>query len=74
MRLGLVEAAEGKIGTLVDQVLLYCYRYDPSTGRYSAVVMNIVRLGAAATVIAIALFLTAAWRLDRRLASSEKTT
>ena len=40
----------GKIGTLTDQVLLYCYHYDPATGRYSAAVMNLVRAGALATV------------------------
>ena len=74
VRLGLVEAAEGKIGGLVDQVLLHCYKYDPTTGKYSAVVMNIVRLGAVATVVALGLFLAAAWRLDRRLASMERTT
>ncbi|MDH3255124.1 MAG: SCO family protein [Acidobacteriota bacterium] len=73
LRLGLVEAAEGKIGTLVDQVLLYCYRYDPTTGKYSAVVMNIIRLGGVVTVLVMAVFLTAAWRLDRRLAAMEKT-
>jgi protein SCO1/2 len=74
LRLGLVEAGEGRVGSLVDQVLLYCYRYDPETGQYSAVVMNIVRLGAVVTLVALALFFTAAWRLDRRLATMEKTT
>jgi protein SCO1/2 len=74
LRLGLVEAAEGKIGSVVDQVLLYCYQYDPATGKYSAVVMNIVRLGAVATLVTLGLFLAAAWRLDRRLASTMENT
>ena len=75
LRLGLIEAAEGKIGNVIDQVLLYCFKYDPTTGKYSAVIMNIVRLGAVATVVALGLFLIAAWRLDRRLAASmERTT
>ena len=48
LRLGLVEAAAEHIGSPVDQLLLYCFHYDPATGKYGAVVMNIVRLGGAA--------------------------
>jgi protein SCO1/2 len=44
LRLGIVEASEGKVGSPVDQLLLYCYHYDPSTGKYGAVVMNILKL------------------------------
>ena len=54
LRLGLVEASANKIGTPVDQLLLYCYHYDPATGRYGAVVMNMIRLGGIVTVVAIA--------------------
>jgi protein SCO1/2 len=50
LRLGLVEASAGKIGTPVDQILLYCFHYDPATGKYGAVVMNIVRLAGLLTV------------------------
>ncbi len=53
LRLGLVEAAAGRIGSVVDQFLLYCYHYDPSMGRYSAAVLNLVRLGGIATVSAM---------------------
>jgi protein SCO1/2 len=53
LRLGLVEASAGKIGSPVDQLLLYCYHYDPSSGKYGAAVMNMLRLGAALTLIAI---------------------
>ncbi|PWT87702.1 MAG: SCO family protein [Blastocatellia bacterium] len=55
LRLGLIESAENKIGSPVDQLLLYCYHYDPSTGKYGAWVMNIVRIGGVLTIIAIAL-------------------
>jgi protein SCO1/2 len=55
VRLGLVEASAGRIGTPVDQVLLYCFHYDPSSGRYGAVVMNIVRLAGAATLVVLAI-------------------
>jgi protein SCO1/2 len=68
LRLALVEAAEGKIGSPVDQLLLYCYRYDPSTGRYSAAVMNIVRLAGAATVLGLGSFLLVMWRRERSAA------
>lgn len=53
LRLGLVEASAGKIGSPVDQLLLYCYHYDPASGKYGAVVMNIMRLGGGLTLIAV---------------------
>jgi protein SCO1/2 len=54
LRLGLVQASANKIGTPVDQLLLYCYHYDPSTGKYGAVVMNMVRVGGIVTVLGMA--------------------
>ena len=69
MRLGLVEAGEGRIGGLVDAVLLYCFHYDPQIGRYSAITMNIVRLAGALTLAALASFvLLMLWR-ERRAAA-----
>jgi protein SCO1/2 len=53
LRLGLVEASQNKIGSPVDALLLYCYHYDPSTGKYGAVVMNIMRLAGGVTVVLI---------------------
>ena len=53
LRLGLIEAAENKIGSPVDQLLLYCFHYDPATGKYGAAVMNLMRVGGVLTVIAI---------------------
>jgi protein SCO1/2 len=66
LRLGLVEASEGRIGSLIDQVLLYCYRYDPVIGRYSAATLNIIRLGGVATVVVLGLFIGFSLRGDRR--------
>jgi protein SCO1/2 len=66
LRLALVEASRGKIGTPVDQLLLYCYHYDPVAGRYGAVVMNMVRLGGVAAVLVLAIFLSVMWRRDHR--------
>jgi protein SCO1/2 len=53
IRLGLVEASANKIGSLTDQLLLYCYHYDPATGTYGPAVINIMRAGGVATVLGI---------------------
>jgi len=53
VRLGLIEASENKIGSPVDQLLLYCYHYDPATGKYGAVVMNMVRVGGVITLVCL---------------------
>jgi protein SCO1 len=53
LRLGLIESSANKIGSPVDQLLLYCYHYDPATGKYGAVVMNIVRVAGVITVLGI---------------------
>jgi protein SCO1 len=53
LRLALVESSEGKIGSVIDHVLLMCFHYDPSTGKYSATVMAIVRAGGMLTIAAL---------------------
>jgi len=53
MRLGLVDASAGKIGTPIDHVLLFCYHYDPSSATYSASILRIIRLGGILTVLSI---------------------
>jgi len=53
LRLALVEASGGKVGTPVDQIILTCYRYDPMTGKYGLVISRVVRLAGIATVLAI---------------------
>lgn len=66
LRLGLVEASQNKIGSPIDQVLLYCFHYDPSVGRYTASIMNLIRVGGVLTVLAIGGFI---WFLARRRGS-----
>jgi protein SCO1 len=66
LRLALVEASNGRIGSPVDQILLYCYHYDPKLARYSAAIMSIVRFGGAAAVVILGAFLTVMWRRDRK--------
>ena len=51
LRLGLLEASQGKIGSTLDRIILYCYHYDPTTGRYSATTMNMVRVLGGLTVL-----------------------
>jgi protein SCO1 len=51
LRLGLVEASHNKIGNLADAILLYCYHYDPATGKYGAAIMRVLRLAALATML-----------------------
>jgi protein SCO1/2 len=65
VRLGLIEASRNKIGTLVDQVVLYCYHYDPNTGRYGAVVNRMVRVGGAATLVVLGGFLIVMFRREK---------
>jgi protein SCO1/2 len=70
LRLALVEASAGRIGSAVDQVLLYCYQYDPSSGRYSAVVMRIVRAAAILTVLGLGTFIVVMRRREAAGAAS----
>jgi protein SCO1/2 len=65
LRLGLVEAADNKIGTPVDQLMLYCFHYDPATGKYGAAVMRIMQLAGGLTVIGIVVLLLALRRRER---------
>lgn len=64
LRLGLVEASGGQIGSAVDQVMLYCYHYDPSKGKYGLVIMNVLRLAGLATVAILAGFMILMFRRD----------
>jgi protein SCO1/2 len=65
LRLGIVEASAGKVGTPVDALLLYCYHYDPMTGRYGLVIMRAIRIAGAATVLAIGAFIIVMIRRER---------
>jgi protein SCO1/2 len=65
LRFAIVEASAGKVGTPVDQVLLYCYHYDPTAGRYSFLVMRIIRIAGAATALALAMFIFVMVRKER---------
>jgi protein SCO1/2 len=68
LRLGLVDASQGKIGTPVDKMLLFCFQYDPSTARYSATILRIMRLLAVGTVAGLLLMIVIYRKRDKRAA------
>jgi len=65
LRLGLIQASENKIGNLADQVLLYCYHYDPATGKYGAIIARVLQLSGLATILLLGIFVTALMRHGR---------
>jgi protein SCO1 len=74
LRFALVDASAGKIGTPIDKLLLYCYHYNPATGRYGFVVMTIVRAAGIATVLSIVTFIIVMRRREiRNLAAARRT-
>jgi len=72
VRLGLVEASQNKIGNPVDQILLFCFHYDPATGKYGAVAMNIVRAAGAGFVLLCGGVLAIVLRRDVRNSRASK--
>ena len=66
LKFALIESSAGRVGSLVDQVLLYCYHYDPKTGSYSFVAMKAVQMGGAFTLLALAGFVVVAIRREHR--------
>ncbi|UCF36049.1 MAG: SCO family protein [Acidobacteriota bacterium] len=66
LRLGLVEASNNEIGSPTDQVLLFCYQYNPLTGKYSFAILSILRVAGALTLIGIALLITLLIRRERK--------
>lgn len=61
VKLAIVEASEGKVGSVIDRVLMYCFHYDPAGKEYRLQAMNVMRVGAAATVVLISLLLGVLW-------------
>lgn len=66
LKFGLVQASAGEIGSVVDKLTLYCYHYDPTTGRYAPVIMNIMRLTGVLTVIGLVVLISLLHRRRRR--------
>ena len=69
VRLGLVEASQGKIGSPTDAALLFCYHYDPLTGKYGLIVANVLRIAGGLTILVLGVFLWLMFRRERGAAS-----
>jgi protein SCO1/2 len=67
LRLGLVESSHGKIGSPVDNILTYCYHYDPGTNKHSLIVARVVQLGGLVTMVSLGGFMFLMFRRDHRL-------
>jgi protein SCO1/2 len=65
LRFGLIEASDERIGTAIDEVLLLCYHYDPTTGKYGAAAIDAIRIGGVATVLALVSFMVISLRRER---------
>jgi protein SCO1/2 len=72
LRMALVESGKGQVGSLVEELLLYCFHYDPTTGRYGLIVMNLVRLGGLVTVALVAGFILLMRRRDKTRTTVER--
>jgi protein SCO1/2 len=66
VRLGIVEASNGRIGSAIDQVMLYCYHYDPANGKYGLVIMNVLRIAGLITLTVLVTFMAVMFRRDFR--------
>lgn len=71
IRVGLLEASQGRSISTIERVILYCYHYDPQGQGYVLWAMRVMRLGGAATALIFGTFLAVLWRRERRRRSSE---
>ena len=67
LKFALIETAEGRVGSPVDKLILSCFRYDSSSGRYTATIFGIARLGGVLTILALAVFGMVMWRFERNV-------
>ena len=73
VRFALIEAAEGRVGSPIDQIILSCFRYDPDAGSYVPFAFGIMRVGGSLFAIALGLLLLALWRRDKKSHKAEVT-
>ena len=72
LRLGLIEASQNKIGSIVDQVLLFCYHYDPVTGKYGLVILTTMRIVGVLFVLGLTLYVILMLRRERAVPGGVK--
>ncbi|MGQ0541091.1 MAG: SCO family protein [Blastocatellia bacterium] len=71
VKFGLMESAESRVGSAADQLLLYCYHYDPSTGKYGFAILNVLRAFAVATLLGMGAMGFVFWRRNRKTVNSK---
>ncbi len=71
LKLGVIESASGKVGSAADQMLLYCYHYDPATGRYGLAILSVIRFGAILTLLGMGAMGFVFWRRGKKRVNSE---
>lgn len=67
LRLSLIEAAQGKIGNIVDHIMLFCFQFNPTKNKYTIYAFNVMQVGAALTILVLAIFLVPIWWRERRV-------
>jgi protein SCO1/2 len=72
IKLALIEAAAGRVGSTIDRLVLSCFHYDPKTGRYTPFAVGIMRLAGLATALLLGATLLALWRRERRAAAASE--
>jgi protein SCO1/2 len=70
LKLGLIESADNKVGSATDQMLLYCYHYDPSTGKYGLAILSIIRFTAVLTLLGMGAMGFVFWRRGKKVTGS----
>jgi protein SCO1/2 len=65
LKFAIVEASQGRVGSVVDNLLLYCYHYDPMTGRYGVYIMRTLRIAGVATILSIGTFIVVMVRREK---------
>ena len=66
VKFGIMESAENKIGNAAEQLLLYCYHYDPASGKYGLAILNVIRLGGVLTVMGLGIMGFVFWRRNKK--------
>ncbi len=70
LKLSMIESADNKVGSAADQMLLYCYHYDPATGKYGLAILSVIRLGAVLTLLGMGAMGFVFWRRGRKVSGS----
>jgi protein SCO1/2 len=72
LRMGIIDASQGKVGSPVEKIILFCYQYDPTTGKYSLAILRVVQLSSAFTVLLVGGFMVLQFYREKRARSLRK--